>query len=106
MANPDAKGTPSPPPNLRVSAEEDKECDGCKMFISRGAQEPFDGRCTGYSLLPVCGEWVCDSWAPAASQDEEEREDQPKSLSDARIKVREHFRRARNQRDTEDAKSE
>lgn len=96
MANPDAKGTPSPPPSLRVSAEEEKECDSCRMFTQRTAIAPFDGRCTGYSLLPVCGEWVCDSYAPADRgeiKDDEPPEDQPKSLSDARIRVREHFRR-------------
>lgn len=89
MANPDATGTPSPPPSLRVSADEDRECDNCKMFVTRkGTQQPFDGHCTGYSLLPVCGEWVCDSWA--------EGEKEPTDLREAGSMVRAHFRRRRN----------
>lgn len=90
MANPDAKDTPHPPPNLRVSDDENKECDSCRMFTRRQPVDPFDGRCTGYSLLPVCGEWVCDSYDKAGPDD-----DQPTTLAEARIRVKEHYRRAR-----------
>ena len=91
MANPDAKSGPHPPPNLRVSNDEAKECDNCRQFTQKNdPPDPFDGRCTGYSLLPVCDEWVCDSWVRGSEEPE-----QAESLSEARIRVREHFRRRR-----------
>jgi hypothetical protein len=51
-----------PPPNLRVStsAETDApehECGTCHMY------DLATGTCWGYGLLPVDGEWVCDSWS-------------------------------------------
>ena len=89
MANPD-KGDIKPPLHLRVSANENTECDSCKMFTRKNATDPFEGRCTGYSLLPVCGEWVCDSYEKAGPDD-----DQPTDLQEATVRVREHFRKAR-----------
>lgn len=97
MANPDAKGAPKPPPNLRVSSDEARECDTCSYYKR--------GKCSMYSNLPVDDEWVCDSWEKGEPEDAEDQaeetpaEDQPKTLKDAnaeaRIRVRQHFRRAR-----------
>ncbi len=58
----EARGAASPPPNLResTSSETDQpehECGTCRMY------DPERGACWGYGLLPVDGEWVCDSWA-------------------------------------------
>lgn len=92
MANDDAQGAPKPPPNLRVSDDEQKECDNCSHY-SRG-------RCTMFHNLPVDGEWVCDDWEKGSETAEDEETpvaDQPKTLSDARIRVREHFRRRQAQ---------
>ena len=86
MANPDAKGVPKPPPNLRVSDDENRECDSCTHYQR--------GKCALYNSLPVDGEWVCDSYAPSGVRDPD---DVPgKNLRDAErnalVRVREHTR--------------
>jgi len=92
----DAGSTPKPPPNLRVAEDENRECDNC-TYYSRG-------RCTQYSNLPVDGEWVCDTWKQGSESGADDTEDKPfdgKNLkeadAEARVRVREHFRRARQQ---------
>ena len=83
---------PQPPPNLRVSDSEVRECGSCKYYQH--------GRCThaDYNMLPVVDEWVCDSWAKG-SQTDTDADDQPepKNLREATVRVREHFRRLRAQ---------
>jgi hypothetical protein len=85
------EATPSPPPNLRVATDENRECDTCTHF-SRG-------KCTKYNNLPVDDEWICDSWVKGSQQDTDT--DQPftgKSLKEANtealVRVRAHSRRA------------
>lgn len=97
MANTDAAGSPKPPPHLRVSENEEKECDTCSHFL--------DGKCHKYNDLPVNGEWVCDDWEKGENQDPDEAEEdeaygkpaegQPKSFKEARVAVKAHFRRVR-----------
>ena len=74
MANPDAKGHPEPPPNLRMSKDEQRECDTCTHYDS--------GRCELYPAVGhVDGEWVCDDWEAA----------DPKDLKSAAAKARQVF---------------
>ena len=92
MANTDARGTPPPPPNLRVSGDEAKECDTCAHYAR--------GKCEAFSNLPVDAEWVCDDFKKGSQPDEDDEsetpaEDQPKTLREARVRVREHLRRVR-----------
>lgn len=54
VKNTDSAGFPKPPPHLRMSDNENQECDNCKFFNT--------GKCDKYSGLPVVKEWVCDSW--------------------------------------------
>jgi hypothetical protein len=82
--------TPKPPPNLRVADDESHECDTCK-YDERG-------KCTLYSNLPVDDEWVCDDWVKGSTPDRDSDTpvaDQPRTLREASVRVRSHFRRAR-----------
>lgn len=98
MANTDATGSPKPPPHLRVSENEDRECDTCTHFLN--------GKCHMYNDLPVNDEWVCDSWEKGKNQDPDQADEdeaygapaegQPKNFKDARIRVKAHFRRAKS----------
>jgi hypothetical protein len=54
-ADTDAETAPAPPPNLRASAQEDKECGNCVYFVG-GAH------CSKYPPLTVNDEWLCDGW--------------------------------------------
>lgn len=92
MANPDAKGAPKPPPHLRVSDDESRECDSCTHFER--------GKCALYDYLPVDDEWVCDDWKKGSQTDDDEPDDEPSvnrsgTMDEARTRVREHFRRRR-----------
>lgn len=49
-----ALDSPSPPPNLRDSADVAKRCGTCHMFNM--------GYCWGYRNLDVEPDWLCDSW--------------------------------------------
>lgn len=56
------RGAAVPPPNLRVSTstedeQPEHECGTCRMY------DPETSTCWGYGLIPVNGEWVCDSWS-------------------------------------------
>ena len=90
---------PDPPPNLRVAESDAKDCGNCEYYTDVAV-----GHCSKYSNLPVNAGWLCDSWeadtdksGPDADDKPVPREQQAKTLSDARVKVREHFRRARAQ---------
>lgn len=56
MAVPDTDATtaPAPPPNLRASTEESRECGNCTFYDNV--------HCTKFSPLCVDDEWVCDAW--------------------------------------------
>jgi hypothetical protein len=53
-ADTDAETAPAPPPNLRASAQEDKECGNCTFYDHT--------HCTKFPPLCVSDEWVCDAW--------------------------------------------
>jgi hypothetical protein len=95
MANPDGQGAPKPPPNLRVSDDENRECDSCVHFDR--------GRCKLYSMLPVDGEWVCDSYESNGKGDPD-AEYKGKNLKEAEqeafTRVRAHRRRIRSKPDS------
>jgi hypothetical protein len=81
---------PKPPPNLKVATDEARECDTCK-YDERG-------KCTLYSNLPVDDEWVCDDWVKGSKPDTDSdipTDQQAKTTREASVRVREHFRRAR-----------
>jgi hypothetical protein len=89
MANPDAKGVPKPPPNLRVSDDENKECGNCSYYKS--------GRCTlpvpPYNNLPVVDEWVCDEWKAGGSDpDAFQGKNLGEAEQEALVRVRAHTR--------------
>lgn len=103
MANIDAKGTPVPPPNLRVSDDEERECDSCLHYDR--------GRCKMFPTVGhVDGEWVCDKWergGPSSrdndDQDEDDRPFRGRNLREAEqeafTRVRAHRRRIRSKSD-------
>ena len=85
--------TPKPPPGLRVSEDENRECDVCK--------HDDRGKCVMYDHLPVDDEWVCDSFTKGSQSDDDEdddtpREKQPKTLRGARDEVRRRTDKARD----------
>ena len=97
MANPDAHDAPKPPPNLRVSDDEARECDSCVHYQR--------GKCALYNNLPVDGEWVCDSYKHGRDDPDDDDDDEPsnpKNLREAErvayVRVRAHNRRARQAR--------
>lgn len=84
MANPDAKGGPAPPPNLRVSDTEDRECDSCAHYQRGRCELPV----LKDFVLPVDGEWLCDGY----SKGRNDPDDQPRTLREARGPAREYLR--------------
>jgi hypothetical protein len=54
MAAEDTATAPAPPPNLRMSAQEDRECGNCVHYDN--------GHCKKFAPLCVDDEWVCDAW--------------------------------------------
>ena len=93
MAAADTQNAPKPPPNLRMSGGEAKECGDCLHYAS--------GHCKKFPPLCVSDEWVCDAWEknPAgdadADEDAEPQENETGSMSEAKVRVREHMRRLR-----------
>ena len=97
MADPDAKGAPKPPPNLRVATDEAKECEVCAHFDR--------GKCVLYNHLPVDDEWVCDSFKKGDGTDTDDDGPEPKNLREAEQKAHRLRRKARQQADDESAES-
>ena len=90
----DSPSAPKPPPNLRVAADESRECDNCTFYAR--------GKCVKYSNLPVDGEWLCDSWEKGSQTDSDTDDskavpvaEQARTTREAGVRVRAHFRRAR-----------
>ena len=95
MANTDAQGAPKPPPNLRVSDDESRECESCVHYQG--------GRCDEYPAVGhVDGEWVCDSYEKGREDPDDDQPSGAKNLREATrvayVRVRAHNRRAKQAR--------
>ena len=79
---------PKPPPNLRVSDDEEKECDSCSHYER--------GKCSMYNHLPVDGEWVCDSFEPK-DKEKFDGKNLREAENEAYVRVKAHVRRRRSE---------
>lgn len=89
--DPDAKGGPEPPPNLRVAESEAKECGNCQHYQRGHCDLPV----LKNFVLPVNDSWVCDEWAKGgtdADAGETPAHDLKGAERNALIRVREHTR--------------
>lgn len=59
----DTETAPAPPPSLRASAQEDKECGNCAFYDNV--------HCTKFPPLCVSDEWLCDAWKAGGKDTDE-----------------------------------
>lgn len=90
MANPDDKNAPKAPPNLRMSTDENRECDSCVYFDRM--------HCKAFPPLCVDDEWVCDHFKASGKPDDDKYDG--KNLQEA---SGEALKRVRAQRASDEA---
>jgi hypothetical protein len=74
-AAPDTAAAPAPPPNLRMSEQEAKECGSCIFYDNV--------HCSKFPPLCVDDEWLCDAWKAGGKDTDVDQGPPPRTVREA-----------------------